>query len=142
MLQKLTIGNKLLLIVAVFSTVLVGMTTFMLLDMRSGMLEDRKAKLRALVEAAVNTVDRYGDLAAAGKMPVEDAQKAALAALLAMNFDGKNYFLIFNRSGILLMHPTRKDDIGHNMLDPKQETSANYIGYLNAAVTQPPLQGF
>ena len=114
----------------------------MLLDMRSGMLEDRKAKLRALVEAAVNTVNRYGDLAAAGKMPVEEAQKTALAVLAGMNFDGKNYFLVFDRNGILKMHPTRKDDIGHNMLDPKHETSANYIGYLNAATTQAPLEGF
>jgi methyl-accepting chemotaxis protein len=142
MLHKLTIGKKLFLIVAVFSTVLVGMTTFMLLDMRSGMIEDRRAKLRALVEAAVNTVNRYGDLAAAGKMPVEEAQKTALAVLAGMNFDGKNYFLVFDRNGILKMHPTRKDDIGHNMLDPRQETSANYIGYLNAANTQAPLEGF
>ena len=142
MLQKFTIGRKLLLITAVFSTVLVGMTSFMLLDMRSGMIEDRRAKLRALVEAAVNTVNRYGDLAAAGKMPAEEAQKTALAVLAGMNFDGKNYFLVFDRNGILKMHPTRKDDIGHNMLDPKQETSANYIGYLNAATTQAPLEGF
>jgi len=114
----------------------------MLLDMRSGMIEDRRAKLRALVEAAVNTVNRYGDLAAAGKMPAEEAQKTALAVLAGMNFDGKNYFLVFDRNGILKMHPTRKDDIGHNMLDPKHETSANYIGYLNAATTQAPLEGF
>jgi hypothetical protein len=87
MLQKFTIGRKLLLITAVFSTVLAGMTTFMLLDMRSGMIEDRRAKLRALVEAAVNTVNRYGDLAAAGKMPAEEAQKTALAVLAGMNFD-------------------------------------------------------
>jgi methyl-accepting chemotaxis protein len=142
MLQKFTIGKKLLLITAVFSTVLVGMTTFMLLDMRSGMIEDRRAKLRALVEAAVNTVNRYGDLAAAGKMPVEEAQKTALTVLAGMNFDGKNYFLVFDRNGILKMHPSRKDDIGHNMLDPKHETSTNYIGYLKAATTQAPLEGF
>jgi methyl-accepting chemotaxis protein len=142
MLHKLTLGKKLLLITAVFSTVLVGMTTYMLLDMRAGMMEDRKAKLRALVEAAVNTVNRYGDLAVAGKMPLEEAQKTALAVVAGMNFDGKNYFLVFDRTGILKMHPTRKDDIGQNMLDPKQESSANYIGYLNAATTVAPLEGF
>jgi methyl-accepting chemotaxis protein len=142
MLQKLSIGQKLLLIVVVFSTLLVGMTNFLLFDMKSGMLEDRKAKLRALVEAAVNTVNRYGDLAASGKMPVEDAQKAAIASLLAMNFDGKNYFLVFDRNGILKMHPTRKNDLGHNMLDSKEETSKNYIGYLDAATRQTPLEGF
>jgi len=142
MLRKLTIGKKLFLIVAVFSTVLVGMTTVMLLDMRSGMVEDRKAKLRSLVEAAINSVNRYGDLAASGKMPVDEAQKAAIALLTAMNFDGKNYFIVFERSGILKLHPTRKDDLGHNMLDPKLDVSSNYIGYLNAATTQAPLEGF
>ena len=142
MLRKLTIGKKLFLIVAVFSTVLVGMTTFMLLDMRSGMIEDRRAKLRALVEAGVNSVNRYGDLSAAGKMPVDEAQKAAVAVLAGMNFDGKNYFIIFDRNGILKMHPTRKEDIGHNMLDPKLEISSNYKGYLSAATTQAPLEGF
>ena len=142
MLNKLTIGKKLLLIVAVFSTVLVGMTTYLLMDMRAGMYEDRKAKLRALVEAAVNTVNRYGDLAAAGKMPVEEAQKTALAILQSMNFEGKNYFLVFDRSGILKMHPTRAGDIGHNMLDPKEPTSDNYNGYLKAATTNTPLEGF
>jgi methyl-accepting chemotaxis protein len=142
MLNKLTIGKKLLLIVAVFSTVVVGMTTYLLMDMRSGMYEDRKAKLRSLIETAVNTVNRYGDLAAAGKMPVEEAQKTALETLQGMNFEGKNYFFVFDRNGILKMHPTRKGDLGHNMLDPKHETSANYIGYLKAASTQPPLEGF
>jgi methyl-accepting chemotaxis protein len=142
MLRKLTIGKKLLLIVAVFSTVLVGMTSFMLLDMRSGMLDDRRAKLRALVEAAANTVNRYGELTAAGKMPVEEAQKTALAVLAGMNFDGKNYFLVFDRNGILKMHPTRKEEVGQNMLDPKKEASVNYVGYLNAANTKPPLEGF
>ncbi len=142
MLQRLSIGQKLLLIVALFSTVLVAVTSFMLLDMKTGMLEDRKAKLRVLVEAAVNTINRYGDLAASGQMPVEDAQKAALATVAGMNFDGKNYFFVFDRSGILKMHPSRKGDIGHSMLDPKQETSANYIGYLDAATKQAPLEGF
>ena len=142
MLNKLTIGKKLLLIVAVFSTVVVGMTTYLLMDMRAGMYQDRKAKLRALIETAVNTVDRYGDLAAAGKMPVDEAQKAALATLQGMNFEGKNYFFVFDRNGILKMHPTRNGDLGHSMIDPKDPNSGNYIGYLKAANTQAPLEGF
>jgi len=108
MLNKLTIGKKLLLIVTVFSTVLVGVTTYMLLDMRDGMHQDCRAKLRALAETAVTTVNHFGDLAATGKMPVEEAQKTALAVLQEMNFDGKNYFWVLDRDGILRMHPTHK----------------------------------
>ena len=108
MLNKLTIGKKLLLIVTVFSTVLVGVTTYMLLDMRDGMHQDRRAKLRALAGTAVTTVNHFGDLAATGKMPVEEAQKTALAVLQEMNLDGKNYFWVLDRDGILRMHPTHK----------------------------------
>jgi methyl-accepting chemotaxis protein len=143
MLQKLTVGKKLLLIVLIFTTVLVSSATMMLLDLRTGMFEDRKGKLRALVETAVNTVNQYGDLAAAGKMPVDEAQKMALATLTHMNFDGKNYFFVFDRKGIMKMHPSRKDNIGQNMLELKDEQArANYVGYLEAANKSPAYEGF
>ncbi|MDE2376327.1 methyl-accepting chemotaxis protein [Bradyrhizobium sp.] len=143
MLHKLTIGKKLFLIVIVFSTVLMGISAYMLFDMRAGMFEDRKAKLRSLVETAVNTVNRYGDLAASGKMPAEEAQKAALAIVAGMNFDGKNYFFVFDRKGILKMHPSRKDNLGQNMLELKDEQArSNYVGYLDAANKSAPFEGF
>ncbi|MCA6106722.1 methyl-accepting chemotaxis protein [Bradyrhizobium cenepequi] len=143
MRHKLTIGKKLFLIVLIFATVLACVTSYMLLDMRSGMFEDRKTKLRALVETAVNTVNRYGDLAAAGKMPLEEAQKTALTVLAGMNFDGKNYFFVFDRKGIMKMHPSRKDNIGQNMLEMNDDqTRANYSGYLEAANKSASLEGF
>jgi methyl-accepting chemotaxis protein len=142
MLRKLDVKMKLSLIVLVFSTVLVGTAAYTLLDLRNSMFEDRKAKLRSLVEVAVTTVDRYGELAAQGKMPLEEAQKAALAALAGMNFDGKNYFFVFDRQGILKMHPSRKDDLGKNMLTVNNPVRFNYIGYLHAANTAPAFEGF
>lgn len=142
MLRKLNVRMKLGLIVVVFSTVLVGTAAYTLLDLRSSMFADRKAKLRSLVEVAVTTVDRYGELAAQGKMPLEEAQKEALAALAGMNFDGKNYFFVFDRQGILKMHPSRKDDLGKDMLTVKNPVRFNYIGYLHAATTAPAFEGF
>lgn len=142
MLRNLTIRMKLSLIVLVFSTVLVGTAASILLDMRSSMFEERKAKLRALVETAVSTINRYEDLVAENKMPMDEAQKAALAVLAGMNFDGEDYFLVFDREGTLKMHPTRKDDIGKNMLTVNDPVRVNYVAYLNAAMTAPPLEGF
>lgn len=142
MLRKFDVKMKLSLIVLVFSTVLVGTAAYTLFDLRNSMFEDRKAKLRSLVEVAVTTVDRYGELAAQGKMPLEEAQKAALAALAGMNFDGKNYFFVFDRQGILKMHPSRKDDLGKNMLTVNNPVRFNYIGYLHAAITAPAFEGF
>ena len=63
MLRRLSIGRKLFLIPLTFSIILLGVTAYMLYDMRAGMIEDRKAKLRALIETALSTINRYGDLA-------------------------------------------------------------------------------
>ena len=143
MLKRLTIARKLSLIPLAFSLILLGVTVYILYDMRSGMIEDRKSKLRALIETALSTVNRYGDMAAAGTMSVEDAQRQALDALLNTNFDGKNYFFIFDPDGILKMHPTRKDQIGSNILKTDNaQTTVNFTGYLKAASEQPALQGF
>jgi|GEM_PF-3396962 len=143
MLSRLTISRKLLLIPLAFSLILVGLTAYMLYDMRSGMMEDRKSKLRALDETALSIVNRYSDLEAAGKMSTADAKKAAIEALSQVNYDGKNYFFIFDRDGILWMHPTRPKDIGSNILQTADEQArANYNGYLAAATSQPPLEGF
>jgi methyl-accepting chemotaxis protein len=143
MLHKLSIGRKLFLIPLTFSVILLAVTAYMLYDMRAGMIEDRKAKLRALIETALSTVNRYGDLAEKGTMTVAEAQQHAAEALAATNFDGKNYFFVFDRDGILKMHPTRKDDIGANMLELKDPASrANYQGYWQAATSRPALEGF
>lgn len=143
MLRGLTIGRKLFLVPLAFSVILVGITAYMLYDMRVGMIEDRQGKLRALIEAALSIVNRHGDMAAAGTVSTEQAQKDAVQDLAKVNFDGKNYFFIFDRQGILKMHPSRTDQIGSNILqaaDP--QTKANFNGYAQAAATQPPLEGF
>lgn len=143
MVRNLTISKKLILIALTFTAMLLAVTAYMLFDMRSGMIQDREDKLRSLVAVAVNTVNHYSDLAASGKMPVDQAQKDALSILATMNFDGKNYFFVFDKNGILKMHPSRKGDIGHNMLELKDPLArANYEGYLKAAEEQPPLEGF
>ncbi|HVJ34252.1 MAG TPA: methyl-accepting chemotaxis protein [Terriglobia bacterium] len=143
MLRKLSISKKLFLIPLAFSLIIVGLTAYMLYDMRNGMIEDRKSKLRALDEIALSIVNRYGDLEADGKMNTGDAKKAALDALSKVNYDGKNYFFVFDRDGILWMHPTRPNDIGKNILQTADEQArGNYVGYLAAASSQPPLEGF
>lgn len=143
MTRNLSIGGKLILITLSFTAILLAVAAYMLFDMRAGMIQDRKDKLRSLVAVAVNSVDRYGDLADSGKLPVDQAQKEALSVLSSMNFDGKNYFFVFDKSGILRMHPSRKSDLGHNMLELKDSLArANYEGYLKAAEEQPALEGF
>ena len=141
MLKRLSIGKKLALISITLSVVLVGLVGVMLTELRQTMIEDRKVKLRSLVELAVNVINRYSQLEAAGKLSPEQARKDAVNALASFHFDGKNYFFIFDRNGVLVWHPTRKDDIGKNLLqDAKART--NYEAFLTATTSNPYLDGF
>jgi methyl-accepting chemotaxis protein len=143
MIKRLSIGMKLALITVTLSTVLVLLTAYMLSELRSTMIEERKVKLRALVEMAVNVVNRYSQLETDGKLSGEQARKEAINALSGLNFDGGNYFFVFDRKGALVWHPTRKEQIGQNMLTQQDaQARANYVNFAAAVSANPYLQGF
>jgi methyl-accepting chemotaxis protein len=143
MLKRLSIGGKLALIICVISAVAVGITAVLLFELKGTMLEGRKLKLRALVESAVNIIDSYSQQAEDGTLNEEDAKQQALAAIAAMNFDGKNYFFIANTEGVLVWHPSRQEQIGLNLLEAKSaQTRANYSGFLSAAKNADYLEGY
>jgi len=143
MIKRLSIGKKLALMTVVLSVVFVAIATFMLVDLRSTMIEDRKVKLRSLIEMALNTINHYSQLEADGKLSPEQARKDAVSTLAALNFDGKNYFFVFSEDGKLVWHPTRSDQIGKNMFKPGDpNASGNYRKYYNAVAANPPLEGF
>ncbi|WP_449466921.1 methyl-accepting chemotaxis protein [Stenotrophomonas humi] len=80
--------------------------------------ETRKDALRTQVELSYGVLDHYAGRVAAGELPMEDAQKQALAAIQAMRSDGDvNYFNIYDTHYILLMHPFLADKIGKDMKD-------------------------
>jgi len=95
MLKRLSIGKKLALITIAMSAVLAGLTSYMLIQLHDTMMEDRKVKLRSLVELVVNEINRYSQMAADGKLSVEDAKKQAAQSVAGLNFDGKNYYFVF-----------------------------------------------
>jgi len=141
MLKRFSIGKKLALISITMSAVLVGLVAYMLFQLHSTMMEDRKVKLRSLVELALNEVNRYAQMAADGKMSVEDAKKQAANAVANLNFDGKNYYFVVQKEGTLIWHPTRKEDIGKNMLSD-QATRKNYELFIGASKANAHLEGF
>ena len=143
MLQRLSIGKKLALITIVLSVVLVALSTFMLFELKGTMIEGRKVKLRALVESATNVINQYSQMEADGVVSPEEARKAAVTALAGMNFDGKNYFFVFDNDGLLVWHPTRQEQIGQNMLKlDNAQARHNYELFHGAANNNPNLEGY
>ena len=80
---------------------------------RDTMIADRQAELKSVVSVAL---DRYNALAAAGTMPLADAQRAPTDDLRAMRYDGAGVYLVLEDSHArVLMHGTCSDLAGKDM---------------------------
>ena len=73
------------------------------------MMTDRQEKIRNLVEVAHATIAHFEKLARDGRMPVDDAKKAAMNAVREMRYDKTEYFWINDFSPTTLMHPVRPE---------------------------------
>jgi methyl-accepting chemotaxis protein len=141
--KRLAIGQKFALITVTLSVLMVAITGGLLFELKSTMLEDRRVKLRALIDSATNLVDAYSQMEADGTLSRDEAQQRAKFALASMSFDDGNYFFVADTDGVLVWHPTRQEQIGTNLLQAESEgTRNNYTGFLDAAKSQPYLEGF
>ncbi|HYG89301.1 MAG TPA: methyl-accepting chemotaxis protein [Azospirillum sp.] len=88
-----------------------------LANLRAQLMQDRETKTQNLVESAVSLVKRYADLADKGSLPEAEAKRLALESVVALRYEGDNYFWVNDLDGILLAHPHRAKQIGQSILD-------------------------
>ena len=78
-----------------------------LLALEQNLLEDRKQKLRELVEVAHSQVGHYYQLAQAGTISSDAAQRQARAAVAGMRYNQGDYFWINDMQPRMVMHPIK-----------------------------------
>jgi len=105
---------------------LIVLFAFLLINGKSQMLGDRQAKVRNLVEVAHATVAHFEKAAREGKMSVEDAQKAAAAAVRDLRYDKTEYFWINDLNDLMVMHPIKPAMEG-NKLDQLKDTNGKLL---------------
>ncbi len=118
--MKLKIGTRLMLLVfgvALLST-LAGATVH-LTGMRTNLIEQRKAKVKEMVDAASSVIALYGEQEKAGKLQRGEAQELARNAVRAMRYGNGEYFFIYDYSGVSLVHGLRPQVEGKNLLNLK-----------------------
>lgn len=89
-------------------------------QVRKELIEGRRMTLVAAVQSAANIAAGYEQQAAAGRLPRDEAQKAAKEAIKAARYggaDGKtDYFYIWSGEGHGVMHPFKPEWDGQPML--------------------------
>jgi methyl-accepting chemotaxis protein len=114
-------------------------------NISSRMLEEREAKIRAVVETADGVLATYAKLAQQGKMTEEDARRTALELLRQTRYEGREYIWVNDLHPRMVMHPTKPELDGKDLsqdADPNgkllfvefvktvRTSGAGYVDYL------------
>ncbi|MEW5745827.1 MAG: methyl-accepting chemotaxis protein [Nitrospirota bacterium] len=119
LLSQLKVKHRLSILVAIALTGAVVIAAASLTTLRNRMIEEKSLKTKHIVETAYGVLQHFHDLAKQGRLPDEDARKAALAAVKDLRYDGKEYFWINDMGPTMIMHPYKPELDGKDMSDFK-----------------------
>lgn len=107
--NRMKISTRMLIIMLLSAIGFIALSTMALVEIKTSMMEDRKTKIRNLVEYAHTQLGFYDTQVKAGKLTLEQAQSLAKDALRAARYDGKEYFWINDFHPTTLMHPIKPE---------------------------------
>ena len=119
MLSNWSIRNKFIVLIAM---VMFGLTIIPILDLMAEkqiLLDDRKLKTQHVVETAHGVLEHFQQLAAEGKLPVEDAKLAALQAIKKLHYGDNDYFWINDMQPKMVMHPAKPELDGKDLSETR-----------------------
>lgn len=107
---------------------LVAIFVFYLPALRESLFTQRKQAVRDLTTVGEYVLAFYHTREKQGYMTRDEAQKMALAELEAFRYGPKkeDYYWVLNYEGVVLMHPFRKELVGKNNLNLK-DNKGNFV---------------
>jgi methyl-accepting chemotaxis protein len=119
-----TLKAKLLLLCGVAIVGILLASGFQVTEMRSRMLEDRRALLNTAMDSAISVAASFEQREKKGELSREQAQSRAKEVLRDMRYLGDAYFYIYDSKGLGVMHPIRAEYEGASHWDRKDKTGA------------------
>ncbi|CAD6544952.1 hypothetical protein LMG24235_04097 [Paraburkholderia sabiae] len=133
-MSRMSLNRKLWLSLVLVWLGLLGVGLWSAVETRSTMLDERKAGMVNLVDAAQGVVNGYYALAQSGKMSEADAQRDALARLATMRYGESGYLFVMDSKPVVLMHPTLPQMNGKAVGDFKDpDGKLLYVSIVDAA---------
>jgi methyl-accepting chemotaxis protein len=139
--MRLSFVQKLWLPLILSLVCLAGISVYNAYQTRETRLEERQGDLKHSAELALSVVTKLGDQAAAGTIPVAEAQKHAMELIRNMRYGEDGYFQIINSHPTDLMHPTRQEMNNKDVSD-YQDSNGVYLFREMVAVVKRDGQGF
>lgn len=105
-LRRLSISQRLWLILVVSMTMLLALGLLMLNQIHDDLYEGKAQKTQHVVQAASGILNYYHGLETAGTLSREAAQQQALTVVSQLRYDHDDYFWINDLRPYMVMHPT------------------------------------
>ena len=130
----LTIAAKLRFVLAAAAVALAALVWQSVRVLERRMLEEREAKIRAAVETMYALVGEYERLASDGRMARDAAQRAAIEAIRATRYEGREYFWVNDLHPRMVVHPARPELEGKDLSDEVDPTGKRlFIAFVETA---------
>ncbi|MEA3085651.1 MAG: methyl-accepting chemotaxis protein [Paraburkholderia sp.] len=139
--MKMSFIQKLWLPLILSLLCLAGVSIYNAYQTRQVRLDERKADLIHAAQIALSVVKTSGDDAAAGTLPLAEAQKRAMARIRNMRYGENGYIEIINSQRRVLMHPANAKLDGKDADDYKDPNGV-YLFRDIVAVIKRDGQGF
>ena len=105
---------------------LVCLCVIALLQLTNSLLEDRKLKIKDLVDVGIGVLAHYHQQFQAGKMSENEAQAAAVATLRGLRYGREDYYFGFDTNHVYYLLPTKPEFEGQNKAEMK-DAHGNYM---------------
>ena len=128
----MTLRGKLLAMTVATILALVALFAVVLINSRNELLNDRKEKVRNLVETAHTQIAYYEQQVKAGKLELAAAQQLAMDTLRNARYDSKEYFWINDYHPKMVMHPIKPELQGQDLTNNKDASGKqHFVEFVN-----------
>jgi methyl-accepting chemotaxis protein len=126
MFKRLKIQHRIAGVILLMTLGIVAVVAMSLMELKSTLLKDRQATVKAQVESAISVVGHYAELAKSGKLSEAEAQTQAKDTLRPVRYGNKDYLFIYDLTGINLMHGAKKEMEGTLRIDQKDTNGVHF----------------
>ncbi|AZG73081.1 methyl-accepting chemotaxis protein [Shewanella livingstonensis] len=114
--RKTTIANRLLGMLALAIVATIVVFWFSLTRVENVLINEKEAKLNALVDVAITITDKYYQDAQLGSMTEDEAKILALAAIDKLRYAGNEYYFSIDTQGTMIQHAFAKQLVNTKVL--------------------------
>ncbi|PWC34957.1 methyl-accepting chemotaxis protein, partial [Azospirillum sp. TSO22-1] len=126
-LSRMSVRAKLFLLPCVSIVAMLILSAIFLAESRTQMMDDQKAKVRAVVAQARSIVNDLEVRAERREFPSEQAQATARNALRAVRYEGNEYVFVFADNGDVILNGAKPELEGKSQWDAKTPAGQYFV---------------